>query len=600
MADSLRLILADSPEDRDALAQRLPDVDVRVFDAIQDADDDELRDWAELRDVVVVVAADAGPAARARARDAVERVRGVANEVLAVAHPSGRFTWLEGLDTPGEALAWLRGLPRLAPRGSRPEDAAAAAGNGRHVATVEADDCQPLPRENWPAPPGPAAYHGLAGRAVKLIEPETEADPVGILTQCLVSFGNAVGRGPFMSVDGVRHGTNEFLVVVGETAAARKNTAKARALEMLQDIDSDWHGRRIRSGLSSGEGVITPVRDSVWSKLPRKENGRIVGSEDVMTDEGEPDKRLLVVESEFGSVLRALQREGNRLSALLRAAWDGDSLSTMTKSPLRATNPHISIIGHITFHELSNLLSGLEIANGLANRVMWICVRRSRHLPFGGRGVDLGPIRTGFRDALDFARDVGEMTLTKGARALYSDHYRRLSTPAAGRIGEVTSRAAAHVLRWSMLYALAGRSGVVAADHLEAALAVVDASNRAACHIFGDTLGHPDAEKVLDALRVASGGLTRSEISTRVFKGNAPRSRIEAALTFLQQHGRIVEERRVGPNGRPVWTYRANEINEFNEITPPTIGLNSSNSLISCFVLPNGAAGPDDEGGWIE
>jgi hypothetical protein len=468
----------------------------------------------------------------------------------------------------------------------------AAGGNGQPEtakATDVDDDTVLLDAPPWPAPPREPAYHGLTGEAVHLIAEHTEADPVGILSQCLVAFGNAVGRGPHMVVDGVRHGVNEYLVIVGETAAARKNTAKARALSFLTDSDPGWLSHRVRSGLSSGEGLITPVRDPIWSRQPIKDKGRITGHEDVISDEGESDKRLLVIETEFGSVLRALEREGNRLSALLRSGWDGDDLATMTKSPLRATAPHISLIGHITFGELRALLSGLDICNGLANRVVWLCVRRTQHLPFGGSAVDLAPIQARFRDALSFARDVSEMTLSHAAQVVYADNYERLSTPPPGVLGEVTSRAAAHVLRWSMLYALTDRSCVVADDHVLAALALIDGSNRAAAHIFGDSLGHPDADKVLAALRGASGGLTRTEINVNVFKGNAPAGRIQAALGFLVHHGRVREEQVIGTSGRAASRYYAHERNERTEKSPNLGRVNSFFSSISCPPHSNGA-----------
>ena len=47
----------------------------------------------------------------------------------------------------------------------------------------------------WPAPPDQAVYHELPGEIVNRITPHTEADPIAILTQLLVSFGAAVSRG---------------------------------------------------------------------------------------------------------------------------------------------------------------------------------------------------------------------------------------------------------------------------------------------------------------------------------------------------------------------------------------------------------------------
>ena len=151
LTDRLRLVLADSPEDAAELSSILEKIDIRSFVDILDADDDELRDLAELRDVVVLVGADAGPAAHARARDAVGRLRGVADEVLTVAYPGKRFAWPEGIDTIGSALAWLRGLPPLPPRG-------VASSNGQHTAPQAAG--KPWPplrrRERVEAPPFPA------------------------------------------------------------------------------------------------------------------------------------------------------------------------------------------------------------------------------------------------------------------------------------------------------------------------------------------------------------------------------------------------------------------------------------------------------------
>jgi hypothetical protein len=103
-----------------------------------------------------------------------------------------------------------------------------------------------------------------------------------------------------------------------------------------------------------------------------------------LEDEGVEDKRLLVVEEEFGSVLKMCQREGNVLSNIVRQAWDGANLQTMTRNPLRATDPHISIVGHTTRDDLLKYLTETEHANGFGNRFLWCSVKRSRLLPNGG------------------------------------------------------------------------------------------------------------------------------------------------------------------------------------------------------------------------
>ena len=138
-------------------------------------------------------------------------------------------------------------------------------------------------------------------------------------------------------------------------------------------------GTRIKTGLSSGEGLIYNVRDPRSEMQPVKERGRVVDYQEVLVDPGEADKRLLVFEPELATVLRRMQGEGNTLSSVLREAWDSGRLSTLTKnSPLQATGAHVSIIAHITQEELTASLTATERANGFANRFLYALVRRSK------------------------------------------------------------------------------------------------------------------------------------------------------------------------------------------------------------------------------
>jgi hypothetical protein len=86
--------------------------------------------------------------------------------------------------------------------------------------------------------------------------------------------------------------------------------------------------------------------------------------EEVLVDEGVEDKRLYLVQSEFGSMLKIMRREGNCLSGVIRDAWDGLDLCPMTKNNrITATKPHIVIAGHVTQEELVRQLSETDMAN---------------------------------------------------------------------------------------------------------------------------------------------------------------------------------------------------------------------------------------------
>jgi hypothetical protein len=233
----------------------------------------------------------------------------------------------------------------------------------------------PIRLPQWPEPLTAGVLDGLAGEVVRLIEPSTEADPVALLLQLLVGFGNAIGSGVHVRADAHLHHANEYVVTVGETSRARKGTAWRQVRAFLAHVDPDWVANKITSGLSSGEGLIWEVRDPIPG--PDQKTGQ-----PMMLDPGVEDKRVLVIEGEFGNVLRVLTRQGNTLSGVLRLGWDGDDLRSMTKqSPVKATQPHVSLAGHITQHELTKYLSEVEVFSGLGNRILWAAVKRSKILP---------------------------------------------------------------------------------------------------------------------------------------------------------------------------------------------------------------------------
>lgn len=434
--------------------------------------------------------------------------------------------------TADRALLDLIPLVEAALRAS--DDAPPRAREGQPAETRETSDTAVVA---WPDPPADEAYVGLAGDFVRAIELHTEADPVAILTQLIVGFGNLVGRGPHFLVGASRHTVNEDLALVGATAKGRKGTSESDVRALLRAADETWERERIWSGLSSGEGLIFAVRDKILRHEPIKEHGRVVGYQDVEVDPGVSDKRLLVIEPEFASVLRVLARDGSTLSATMRQAWDSGNLRTMTKnSPVQATGAHISIVGHITRDELLRYLSDTEAGNGFANRILWIAVRRARYLPDGG-ALDmetLDPLVYRLRQAVDTARRTGQMTRDDEARDIWHRVYQPLSDGQPGLLGAMTARAEAHVLRLSMLYALLDCSAVIRRPHLEAALGLWEYAENSARWIFGQRLGDATADEILDLLRAHPEGISRTALRD-VFGRHKSSGEIARALGTLVQ-----------------------------------------------------------------
>jgi hypothetical protein len=311
-----------------------------------------------------------------------------------------------------------------------------------------ADDVNSLPRVELRPRLAPEALYGLPGRIVSTFEPYTEADEAGTLGHLLAGIGNLIGPEAHARVLDDKHPARLSLVVVGRTAKARKGIAWSPVRAILTRVDPGWARERITTGLSSGEGLIAKVRD-----------------------DGEQDRRLLVVESEFAVPLKRMQREANTLSAILRDAWDHGNLATLVKNnPLRATGAHVSVIGHITEEELRRYLTETERANGFANRFIFLYVDRSKLLPDGASVPEevLAPLIQELRDAVTFSRQPREVRRDDEAREVWREVYPALSEGEPGLVGALTSRAEAQVLRMSLLYALLDKSTTIRVPHLRA------------------------------------------------------------------------------------------------------------------------------------
>ena len=433
-------------------------------------------------------------------------------------------------------------------------------------------------KKPWPVM-DPAAFQGLTGDIVRTIEPHTEADPVAVLLQILVAFGNALGAGPHCKVEADRHGLNLFVAIVGDTSSARKGTSWGYAKHLMGSADQGWLEKRVLGGLSSGEGLVWQVRDPTFEKRAVREKGKATGEfEWEQVDAGVEDKRLLVVESELSQVMKVMEREGNTLSPVMRQAWDGCKLGITTKnSPAKATGAHISIIGHITETELRRHLTETEYANGFANRFLWACVRRSKYLPEGGEFYEnnLAPLVHRLHDALEAGRKSQRLKRDPAARESWHSVYQSLTDRPPGMFGAITARAAAQVMRLEALFAALDQSGLVRIEHHRAALAVWAYCEDSVRYIFGEMLGDPIADRILEGLRSEKRAFTKSEI----FEwgcNNWKVAQVDAALMELEKRKQAFRSEGApgSQGGRPKEMWSSYERNELNEKTPPDGGEN--------------------------
>ena len=415
-------------------------------------------------------------------------------------------------------------------QGSRPN------GADRHTAQRE------IPK---PAPLDKAAFYGVAGEFVRIVEPHTESDPAALLSQFLAAAGCYLGHGSYYLVGADRHYTNLYIVEVGKTSKGRKGTSFGHVRQVFERIDPAFLHTCLTTGLSTGEGLIHHVRDARTEVKAVKENGKI-RHEETVVDTGVTDKRLLVVEPEFSRALKAGEREGNTLTATMRQGWDTGDLATMTKNTAeRARGAHISIVGHITKDEINQLLLAVGPANGYGNRFLWFWVERSKLLPFGG---DLNPEELDdIGRKLKMARDTTQWSLRvqfdDDAKASWNNLYASLSIERLGLLGAILDRAEAQVVRLATLYALLDRVTQIGLRHLNAALAVWKYCEASVRFIFGNKLGDPTADTILDCLKtVGQAGATRTQIN-RLFGSHKDSAEIERALGVLLREDLVRSER---------------------------------------------------------
>ena len=404
--------------------------------------------------------------------------------------------WLSSGHTKQDLIERIKTTPRWSPPGEVQAEV--------ETETESPDEADAVP---WPQPMEQEAFHGLAGDIVRAISPHSEADEAAILMNFLIGFGSMIGRGPWIHAGGVRHGTNLFGVLVGGTSKGRKGTSWGPVEALFKQVDEVWTKDKTPGGLSSGEGLIWVIHDEI--RKVRKGRKDTEQEFDPIADTevdvpGIDDKRLCVIESELGQTLQVLRREGNTLSPILRQAWDGrDVLQSLTKATkAKATNAHISIIGHVTKAELTENFSAVEILNGLGNRILWCCVRRSKLLPNGGRVPEheMQILADRISTAVEYARVGPEVRKAASIEESWADAYAVLSEGRTGLWGAATARAEAQVLRIAMVYALLDCTDTIRREHLDAALAVWGYCEDSAAFIWADETGDPAMDKILELL----------------------------------------------------------------------------------------------------
>lgn len=401
---------------------------------------------------------------------------------------------------------------------------------------------------DFPPPPADVAFEGLLGDCVMDLADGTDASLVGLLG-AMVSFAGALIPGyAYFHRD---HTSSPFVALVGESSIGRKGTAMNRVLDAFGDAFEMAEVQRVMlDGLNSGEGLVSELfyRRQHYPKEPTTG---------------------LVFEEEYATLLASRGREGSNLDPKMRQGFDGSPLSNRRSGETKTVMPPYwlpAVIG-ITPNELRKRLEPGALQSGSANRWLYLpVVKRSispdnslpRFAP-DNRERLVGARRAAVKRPPLLAVDP-QVTATLGE---YGDF---LLTTASGLAQDLCRRLGVIAFRVALVGALVEQSVSVTTRHLERALALTEYARRGLDWVFGETIGHPDAD-LLNRHLITTGRLRQNAITRQVIRDPLRR---QAAIDELIRLGKaeVVTVQQTGgrPRSELVSTAKRGTFVRFNQV----------------------------------
>ena len=389
-----------------------------------------------------------------------------------------------------------------------------------------------------PPPIGSAAFIGPLAHWIEEVEPHTECSRDNLLAQGLTTWSAMAGRRRYSYLERDLF-ANLFSIVLGSSALARKGTAFGHAKRFFQElINPEWRG--IIDNWQSGEALVYHVRDEM--KKYDKRSGA-----DKTADPGVMDKRILAAEEELAHLFSANSRPGSTLLSVLRQAWDCPHFlrNTTRKDGLVATDPYISLLGHMTQEELVSI-ERTAIVNGFFNRCLWFYAARARMVPNPQPIVYSPGLIKELHDALRFGLGGGDVEimaldlepvlvpLSPEAQEWWNELHSNTVDSREGTVGKIIARSLAQIRKVALNYSTLDLSEEIKLPHLLAAKAIVDHSNAYAEIVFRSFTPNKLADKIFRYLqRKFPEGKTRTEIRRSVTNDHAPMAEIVEALQCL-------------------------------------------------------------------
>lgn len=314
-----------------------------------------------------------------------------------------------------------------------------------------------------PTPLPDAAFRGWLGKYVELVSPTTAAPDSYHLACGMAMIGSCIGRRVAFYHTSERLFANFYVLLIGPSGRAYKDTAIKRALALPQ-LPSPPGGPliafnvafRVQRSIASSQGLIGELKES---------------------------SNLLAYISEFAELMENAMRESTRtITTTLIQAFDSPPVlqNTTKNNPLEARNPFLSILSGIQPEVMAELIAGRHQFSGFLNR--WLLVVGE------GKGAWASPPNLDetagwflMREALDAINGYSEgTTLAFDAGAIdiweqwFARTYGLATANASPQEDAMGIRLQTLVKKAAIVYAVLDRSRAIQASHLESAIALVD------------------------------------------------------------------------------------------------------------------------------
>lgn len=308
------------------------------------------------------------------------------------------------------------------------------------------------------------------------------------------AIAGAVRRRVWIDMDAFEWTPNFYIILVAPAGVVSKSTTIRLGINNL---------------LAQVDGIHMGPSSATWQSLGEKlSQAQELVARDPTNLEGEMEQMscLTCAISELGTFFDF--RDG-KLISFLTDVWDGQRTvfehSTKTQGSILIQNPWLNLIGATTPSWLSQNVPESMIYDGLGSRIIFAYGQKKRHLtalPGLMRSKDERQKHEAdlIHDLNEMAQMIGEMFIDPETIPLIEKWYLEHNTSrdialASDRFGGYIARKQTHIMKLAMVLSISESSeGVIAPKHFDAALQIMNATEKDMLHVFG-AIGGADEMK---------------------------------------------------------------------------------------------------------